>query len=134
MSASGQPGPGSRRSVFSFDPGRVIANARKSDTEDLLDRVTVYREGMEPEAVEIIEAELRARGVGQEEIAAHAARHAGEVKVGEDGVAEKCSYCRRPAVARGWGWQRLWNVLPVFPRLFRYCQEHREARRPRFER
>jgi hypothetical protein len=134
MGTRGTPGRSGRRSVFDFEPGRVIANARESGTEDLLDRVTVYREGMEPEAVEIIEAELRSRGVGPNEIATHAARHAEEVKVGEGGVAEECSFCRRPAVAWGWGWQRLWNRLPVFPRVFRYCQEHREARRPRYER
>jgi hypothetical protein len=131
MAARGKPG---RRSVFDFDPGRVIANACASETEDLLDRVTVYRDGMEPEAVEIIEDELRRRGVGPEEMAAHAARHAGAVVEGHDGVAERCSYCRRPAVAAGWGWQRLWNLLPVFPRRFFYCQVHNESRRPRHER
>ncbi len=44
-----------------WDADRVRANARQASTEDLLERVTIYRSGMEPEAVEIIEAELRRR-------------------------------------------------------------------------
>ena len=42
---------------------RVRANVQAASTEDLLDRATVYREGMEPEALDLIEAELRRRGV-----------------------------------------------------------------------
>jgi len=30
-------------------------------------------------------------------------------------------------VAQRWSWQKLWGVLPVFPRLFYYCEEHRPA-------
>ena len=32
-----------------------------------------------------------------------------------DGTAVRCSFCHRPAVAEGWGWHRLWGVLPLFP-------------------
>jgi len=41
-----------------------------------------------------------------------------------DGVALKCTYCDRPAVIRGWGWHRLWGVLPVFPRHLNWCEIH----------
>src|SRR5262245_10163628 len=108
-----------------FDPQRVLLNARQAGTEDLLDRVTAYREGMEPEALEIIEAELRRRGVGPEQIEAHARRYREEGVALPGGAAAKCSLCRRPAVARGWGWHRLWGRLPLFPRPFRYCEAHR---------
>ena len=40
---------------------RIRDNVHKADTEDLLDRATVYRAGMEPEALEIIEEELHAK-------------------------------------------------------------------------
>src|SRR5258708_7816623 len=50
---------------------RVRENVRQADTEDLLDRATVYRDGMEPEAILLIEAELRARGVTEADILAH---------------------------------------------------------------
>ena len=43
--------------MLPFNPERVWQNAREASTEDLLDRVTVYRAGMEPEALEIIEEE-----------------------------------------------------------------------------
>ncbi len=102
---------------------RVKANVKKADTEDLLDRATVYRNGMEPEALEIIEAELRSRGVGEAEIAAHEQRRAGTVYA-TDGLAVKCVRCARPAVAQQWRWHRLWGVLPLFPRLLGYCDEH----------
>ena len=34
-----------------LDLERVQANVRKADMEDLLDRATVYRNGMEPDAL-----------------------------------------------------------------------------------
>jgi hypothetical protein len=116
-----------------FDPERVRQNVRRATTEDLLDRATVYRSGMEPEALEIIEGELQDRGVYRDKIRAHAARREQEVLPAPDGVALTCSFCHRPAVARGWGWHWLrlmiWGkrrpVVPVFPRYFSYCEEHR---------
>ena len=102
---------------------RVKANVQKADIEDLLDRATVYRDGMEPAALELIDAELRARGVGAAEIAAHWERRLGTLYDG-DGLALKCVKCARPAVAQKWGWHRLWGVLPIFPRWKAYCEEH----------
>jgi hypothetical protein len=108
-----------------FDPEKVRVNVRGAETEDLLDRLTFYSEGMEPEALDLIEAELRRRGVGREQIEAHAAGPPQEVLRLDDGTAVRCSFCRRPAVAAGWGWHRLWGVLPVFPRRFAWCAGHR---------
>jgi len=104
-----------------FDAQRVRQNAQRADTQDLLDRVTAYRSGMEPAAVTIIEAELQRRGVGAEAIAAHSQRATLQLP---DGCAVRCSCCERPAVARRWGWQRLWGRVPVFPRPFRVCERH----------
>jgi hypothetical protein len=116
--------------MIRFDPERVQANVRSAATEDLLDRATVYRSGMEPEALEIIEDELEARGVGPDEVAAHAARREREVAFLPDGTARRCSFCHQPAVAEGWGWHRMWGLLPVFPRFFYYCETHRPAGHP----
>jgi hypothetical protein len=110
--------------MLEFDPERVRANAREADTEDLLDRVTAYRPGMEAEAIAVIEAELSRRGVTAAEIAAHREQCAEECLLDADGSALMCSYCRRPAVAAGWGWHWLWQMVPLLPRRFRYCQEH----------
>src|SRR5262245_49520354 len=41
-----------------LDLEKVRANARAASTEDLLDRVTVFRDGLEPEAVAVLEEEL----------------------------------------------------------------------------
>jgi hypothetical protein len=41
----------------------VRENARAAPTDDLLDRVTAYRAGMEPEALRVIEEELARRGI-----------------------------------------------------------------------
>jgi hypothetical protein len=103
----------------------VQANVRRADTEDLLDRATVYREGMEPAALVLIDAELRSRGVGDAEIAAHREWRS-RVVYAADGVAVKCCErrCWRPAVVQRWGWHRLWRMFPVFPRLLAYCDEH----------
>jgi tRNA A37 methylthiotransferase MiaB len=107
-----------------FDSQRVLANVRRADTQDLLNRATAYRAGMEPEALQIIERELYDRGIGSQEIEEHWSR-LGEVIYLEDGCAASCSFCRLPAVAQGWGWHRLRGVLPLFPRLFYYCKVHR---------
>lgn len=110
--------------VLAFDAERVWANARQASTEDLLDRVTVYRPGMEPEALEILESVLHARGVGAEQVEAHARQRAGVVLLAPDGTARKCSLCHRPAVLERWGWHWLLGLVPVFPRRFAYCDRH----------
>ena len=113
-----------------FDAQSVWANARQASTSDLLDRVTVYREGMEPEAIMIFEAELRDRGISRQAIEAHGREHAEACLRASDGAALQCSYCRNPAVVEGWGLQRLWGLLPIFPRRFRYCREHAASQGP----
>lgn len=107
-----------------FDSQKVWANVRQASTEDLLDRVTVFREGMETEALAIIEAELHDRGISREAIEAHARKNADASLRDADGVARQCRYCRKSAVVEQWGWQRLFGVVPVFPRRFWYCREH----------
>src|SRR5262249_31370235 len=101
-----------------FDPQRVVVNARNSNTQDLLNRVTVYRAGMEPEAIPIIESELYDRGVTAAQIQEYRERQDREVIVAADGIALRCSFCHEPAVAEGWNWHRLWGRLPLFPRRF----------------
>jgi hypothetical protein len=110
--------------MLEFDPDRVRVNVRRATTEDLLDRATAYRAGMEPDALAIIEDELRDRGVGPDQIDAHARKRERETFLLPDGTASPCSFCHRPAVGQGWGWHRLWGLLPLFPRYFFYCDEH----------
>ena len=116
-----------------LDLNAVEANVVRAETEDLLDRATVYRNGMEPEALSLIDVELRARGIGEADLAAHLERRARTV-YGSDGLAVKCGKCARPAAARKWGWHRLWGVLPVFPRPLAFCEIHIPARWRREER
>ncbi len=110
--------------MLEFDPAAVRRNAREATTEDLLDRVTAYRPGMEPEAVEIIEAELESRGVGRAEIDRYDGATGPLVVRRPEGFAFRCSFCDRPAVARRWGWHRLWGLVPVLPWVLNYCARH----------
>ena len=82
---------------MSFDLEKVRANVRQADTADLLDRATVWRDGMEPEALGLIEAELRRRGVRAEELEEHALRRAGNMIARRDGLPAVCYYCGKPA-------------------------------------
>jgi len=107
-----------------FDPERVRRNAENAATDDLLDRVTVYRSGMEPEALVLIEAELRSRGVTAADIKEHAVERSQQTIPLHDGTVRSCSFCHRPALAEGWRWHRLWRVLPVFPRYVFWCAVH----------
>jgi hypothetical protein len=106
---------------------RVRANVHAADTEDLLDRVTVYREGMEAEALDLIEQELRQRGVGGDAIAEHERRRREAVLFDARGMALTCHRCRRPAVIQTRGWHRLWGLIPLFPRRFAWCEQHKPA-------
>jgi len=110
--------------MLEFDPERVARNAQEASSEDLLDRITVYRDGMEAEAVEIIEAELNRRGIKRPEIEAHAVHRSARMIPLADGTAKPCSFCHRPAVEERWGWHRLWGYVPAFPRFLSYCEKH----------
>ena len=107
-----------------FDLKRVAAYIRRAETEELLDRVTVYREGMEPAALDLMEMELDRRGITREDIADHDQARRETAIMLPDGTAMRCNFCDRPAVVRKWGWYRLWGRLPVFPRVFAYCEGH----------
>ena len=111
-----------------LDLDRVRENVRKTSTEDLLDRVTVYRAEMESAALDIIEAELDARGISTGVVHAHAAmREEQPLLRHPDGTLVRCSVCERPATEQRWRWHRLWGwFLPVFPRFLAFCNEHLE--------
>ena len=109
-----------------FDLERVRANVRKAGTEDLLDRITVYRPALEAAAVPVILEELMARGVDAEAILAHEQAR-GEPVLDAAGAARPCARCRKPAVVLEWGWHRWFGRVPVFPRRFYLCEEHRTA-------
>jgi hypothetical protein len=113
--------------MFQFDPQKCLAEMRKAEKEDLLDRVTAYREGYEPTVVTMIEEELRSRGVTLRAIEERMDECRRECLFDDGGTALQCSSCRRPAVMEVRGWHRLWGVLPLFPRAIRCCNEHRPA-------
>ena len=106
------------------DPERMKRNIHDAQTLDLLDRVTAFRPGLEPQAVGWIEEELVQRGISAEDVLAHADHFSRNAIYLSDGTAARCSFCARPAVARDWGWHRFWGLVPVFPRRYYYCADH----------
>ena len=102
----------------------VAEFTRRATTEELLDRVTVYRAGMEPVALDLMEGELDRRGITREEIAEHDEMRRRTAIILPDGMALKCNYCQRPAVHRGWKWHRLFRRIPVFPARVALCERH----------
>ncbi len=111
--------------VLNLDLKKVAEFAKAAETEDLLDRVTVYRDQMEPAAIEVLEAELVERGFTDDTILAHAAERNASAIVDSDGATVRCSFCDRPAVEKGWGWHRLWGKFNVIPRIVARCEVHR---------
>ncbi|MFL5330961.1 MAG: hypothetical protein ACJ8C4_18870 [Gemmataceae bacterium] len=109
--------------MIELDLDRVRADVVKATNEDLLDRITVYRPGMEAQALALIEAELARRGVSEDAIRRHEEKRSEAMRT-KEGWAVKCCKCRAPAVVRRWGWLRLWNLVPIAPWHFRYCQAH----------
>lgn len=116
-----------------LDLERVRRNVRQASTEDLLDRVTVYRAGMEPAALPVIEEELQRRGIDEWDIELHGIDRGREVIPLADGTVLRCSFCDRPAVTQAWGWHRWWGRVPIFPRFFSYCAVHRKDGQPATE-
>lgn len=110
-----------------LDLQAVRENARRAATEELLDRATIYRDAMEPAALALIEAELEDRGLGAGDLINHARDRDRENLIVRHGVAVRCSFCDRPAVAESVTWHRLWGRVPLFPRRFYYCTSHRLA-------
>jgi hypothetical protein len=107
-----------------LDLHAVARFIRSADTETLLDRVTVYRAGMEEAALDLMEGQLDRLGVSREEIAAHDAARRAVCLFGPDGMAVRCDRCERPAVHTGWGWHRLWGLVPAFPLRRAACDRH----------
>jgi hypothetical protein len=110
--------------MFELDLNRVRANVAKATTDDLLERATVYRDGMEPAALDLIETELRRRGVSYAEQAAFAEAHEKAVLRGRDGLPLRCRLCGRAAVGKEWGWRKWLGIVPLFPKPFPYCERH----------
>jgi hypothetical protein len=108
-----------------LDLAKVQANVRQATTEDLLDRATVWREDMELAALDLIDEELRVRGIGAVELEAHREQRRLRSLRSPDSPAPCCCRCQRPAVIVIWGWHRLWGLVPLFPRRFAWCEEHR---------
>jgi hypothetical protein len=116
---------------MSFDLKTVSAFIRKADTEELLDRVTVYRDAMEPAAVDLIEDELWRRGITPDMVANHKANR-GEVVRRADGSVVRCGHrdrsrgptCQRPAASVRWRTFRLFGTVPVFSWPQPRCKEH----------
>ena len=107
-----------------LDLRKVAEFIRRADTEELLDRVTVYREGMEPAALDLMEGELDRRGISRAAIAEHDAERRATAIMLPDGTAMRCSFCNRPAVVQARGWHRLFGLIPIFPRIFARCALH----------
>ena len=127
------------------DADRLQSDITHADLDDLLDRVTVYRAGMEPRAIALIEQELERQAITHQMIRDHDDWCRRNVIYLSDGTAAKCTFCYEPAVQQGWGWYRWsfslpwlrrvigsrgwaegskrWSV-PLFPYRFRYCRRH----------
>ncbi len=103
---------------------RVAEFIRRADTEELLDRVTIYRAGMESAALDLMEGELDRRGITREEIAGHNQERMRHALLLPDGTALRCSFCNRPAAVMARGWWKLFGRLPLFPHVFAYCVNH----------
>ena len=107
-----------------LDLQRVAEFIRRAETEELLDRVTIYRDGMEPAALDLMEGELDRRGISRQEIADHDEDRRATALFRPDGTAVRCSFCYRPAVHQERGWHKLFGRVPIFPRLFARCVIH----------
>lgn len=107
-----------------LDLKTIAARMRKAETEQLMDRVTVFREEMEPAAVDLIEGELSRRGVTEQQLSDHTQQREEYLIRRPDGSVVRCNFCERPAVVQARGWYRILRFVPLYPRLFSCCGVH----------
>jgi hypothetical protein len=109
---------------MNWNEQKLKVNISRADNDDLLDRITAFRAGMESDAIELIEQELHRRGVTAAQIAERREACERNCVFDSDGNAKMCSFCRKPAVREGWGWFKLMWLVPLIPRRVRYCKNH----------
>jgi tRNA 2-selenouridine synthase SelU len=109
---------------MNLDVERVRENAARSSTEDLICRVTVFRAGMEPEALVVIEDELERRGVSRDELDRRWRELSASALRDAQGQPLRCAHCDRPAIARRREWWRLLRLIPLFPWDAPVCAAH----------
>lgn len=103
---------------------KLLKYAHAAETTVLLDRVTVLRAEMNPDAVEIFLAELARRGVGPEQIRDHEREWKPKVLQRPDGMPATCVWCGRAATVQRQAWHKLLRLIPVLKRTQYYCGEH----------
>jgi hypothetical protein len=113
-----------------LDLKTIAERMRKADTEELLDRVTVFRDEMEPAAVDLIEGELARRGLTEVDALEHDLRRRERIIMRNDGSVVRCSFCERPAVHQKRGWLKILRVIPIVPRVFARCEVHEQHPTP----
>ena len=108
-----------------FDIRRVAEFVHSAESEELLDRVTVFRDGMEPAALDLMEGELDRRGVTRAEIAEFETTRRATALTNADGTVVRCTLCYRPATTRVRGWIKIFaKRIPVIPWRLPYCDFH----------
>src|SRR5689334_17675070 len=95
---SGRGDPERTDKMLEFNRSRTDELAQQATSELLMDKITVYRAAMEPEAVDIFERELARRGVTQLQINAHDDARRRTAIMLPDGTARRCAFCERPAM------------------------------------
>lgn len=109
--------------MFSY-PEAFEAWLQRAENEELLDRVTVLRDELEPEARSRIESELTNRGVSPTEVASHGAAREAECLRRADGSVRRCWRCPALATELVRRWWKLYGVIPVVPVSRPVCREH----------
>jgi hypothetical protein len=103
---------------------KLLNYARTAETPLLLDRVTVLKAGMDPDAIEIFLAELARRGVGPERIRDHELDWKTRVLTRPDGLPATCVWCGRAATVQRQAWHKFFRLIPVYKRTQYYCEDH----------
>ena len=108
-----------------LDLEKVRMYAKKADNRALLDRVTVFQQGMEPAAIEIIKIELLQRGISPADISQHESIYKDLVIRGPEGMPRLCKKCSLPAISLEWGWLKVFGIIPMLPWQNLFCEEHK---------
>ncbi|MBX3397539.1 MAG: hypothetical protein KF873_02255 [Gemmataceae bacterium] len=106
------------------NPDAFEAWLQRAENDELLDRVTVLRDELEPAARSRIEVELARRGLSAAEVASHGAAREAECLRRADGSVRRCWRCAAPATSCARRWWRLYGILPIVPLERPVCPNH----------
>ena len=99
--------------------------AALAETNDLIERVTIQRDDLDPEALTIIMQELLSRNISAETVSEYE-KSRDKFLYDSQGKPRLCNICGRPAISSIKSWLKFLRIVPIMPITEYCCEAHTE--------